>query len=203
MEDLNSNMVKKIEEQFSSPNELNKRQISVFLKPELIDELDQAAEQIKKYSNKKITRNSLIEIALETLIKSVPEAVKHYKKKYKTENEPFFDTVIFPSDITGLETLSRTKSWFYVRVDKNKIDKLSYLALYTGSTIQAVTHFCLIDHYEEKEFNGKTKYIFYIKNEPIKLENPVPLGSSNPQATRSAKYTSLDKLKKSKEFKEL
>lgn len=203
MSDIKNTMVKKIENQFSPPSEINKRQISVFLAPETVDALDQVVEQIKKYSNKKITRNSVIEIAVETLIESAPEAINHYEQQYKIKNEENFDTVIFPSDITGIDTLTRTKSWFYVRVDKNKIDKLKFLGLYIGVPIQAVTHVAEIDHYEEREFNGKIKYIFYIKDKPIELENPVKLGSINPQATRSPKFTRLTTLKKAKEFKDL
>lgn len=203
MSDIKNTMVKKIENQFSPPSEINKRQISVFLAPETVDALDQVVEQIKKYSNKKITRNSVIEIAVETLIESAPEAINHYEQQYKIKNEENFDTVIFPSDITGIDTLTRTKSWFYVRVDKNKIDKLKFLGLYIGVPIQAVTHVAEIDHYEEREFNGKIKYIFYIKNNPIELETPVKLGSINPQATRSPKFTCLTTLKKAKEFKDL
>ena len=61
---MNNNMIKKIEDQLTLPKELNKRQISVFLKPDTIKELDDATEKIKKYSDKKITRNTIVELAI-------------------------------------------------------------------------------------------------------------------------------------------
>ena len=195
-------MIKKIEDQLTLPKELNKRQISVFLKPDTIKELDDATEKIKKYSDKKITRNTIIELAIENLIECTPIAIKNYEEKNKSEKENF-DTVVFPCDLTGIETFIRTKSWFYVRTDKSKIDKLKYIALYTGYPIQSITHYGIIDKYEEKDFNGKIKYIYYLKGNPIKLENPIPLGNSNPQSTRSPRYTTLKKLKTAKVYADL
>ena len=201
-DNMNNNMIKKIEDQLTLPKELNKRQISVFLKPDTIKELDDTTEKIKKYSDKKITRNTIIELAIENLIECTPIAIKNYEEKNKSEKENF-DTVVFPCDLTGIETFIRTKSWFYVRTDKNKIDKLKYIALYTGYPMQSITHYGIIDKYEEKDFNGKIKYIYYLKGSPIKLENPIPLGNSNPQSTRSPRYTTLKKLKTAKVYADL
>lgn len=203
MNEIKKNMIQKLEEQFSSPEELNKRQISIFVQPNLLKELDTITEKVKEISNKKITRNYLIELAIETLIESAPAALQNYKTKNKIVEEEFFDLVVYPCDITGTETFERTKSWFYVRADKNKIAKLKYIALYTTSPVQAITEYGEIDHYEEKDFDGKIKYIYYIKGDPIKLKNPIPLGSSDPQSTRSPKYTTLKKLKTVKEFSDL
>lgn len=202
MEDVNNSMIKRIEEQFANPKELNKRQISVFLKPETIKELDKAIEKVKEYSDKKITRNTMIELALQSLIECIPKALKNYEEKNKNIKEEY-DTVIFPCDETGVETFIRTKSWFYVRTDKNKIDNLKYIALYTGYPVQSITHYGVIKSYEPRDFNGKTKYIYYLKGEPIALENPVPLGNINPQSTRSPRYTTLKKLKEAKEYADL
>lgn len=202
MENMIIKMVKKLENQFAEPRELNKRQISVFLKPDIIKELDNAVEQIKERSNKKITRNIVIELALENLIECTPIAIKNYEEENKRNNEEF-DTVVFPCDETGVDTFIRTKSWFYVRTDPNKIDRLKYIALYVGIPEQKITHYGEIDSYEAITKNGKTKYIYYLKGEPIKLDNPVSLGNSNPQCTRSPKYTTLKKLKKAKVYADL
>lgn len=202
MDKMNDSMIKKIEEQLTLPRELNKRQISVFLKPDTIKELDKATELIKKNSDKKITRNTVIELAIENLIECAPIAIKNYEQKNKIEEEKY-DTVVFPCDVTGVETFIRTKSWFYVRTDKSKIDNLKYIALYTGYPKQSITHYGVINKYEAKDFNGKTKYIYYLKGEPIELDNPIPLGNSNPQSTRSPRYTTLKKLKSAKEYADL
>ena len=37
----------------------------------------------------------------------------------------------------------------------------------------------------------------------MKLENPIPLGNSNPQSTRSPRYTTLKKLKTAKVYADL
>lgn len=202
MENINNNMIKKIEEQFVAPKELNKRQISVFLRPEMIDALDRTTEKIKEYSDKKITRNTMIELAIENLIECAPIALKNYEKQNERPKEEY-DTVVFPCDETGVDTFIRTKSWFYVRTDKNKIDQLKYIALYTGYPVQSITHYGVIQNYESKDFNGKTKYIYFLKGEPIALARPIPLGNINPQSTRSPRYTTLKKLKAAKEYSDL
>ncbi|MCI8778536.1 MAG: hypothetical protein HFI87_05245 [Bacilli bacterium] len=202
MENIDNSMIKRIEEQFATPKDLNKRQISVFLKPETIEELDKSIEKVKEYSDKKITRNTMIELAVGNLIECIPIALKNYEEKNKSLKEEY-DTVVFPCDETGVATFIRTKSWFYVRTDKNKIDNLKYIALYTAYPVQSITHYGVIDRYEPRDFNGKTKYIYYLKGEPIELAKPIPLGNINPQSTRSPRYTTLKKLKAAKEYADL
>lgn len=203
MKQIKDNMIKKISEEFSSPDELNKRQISIFLKPAVLSELDKITEQIKEKSNNKITRNYLIELAIDNLIECAPIALKNYEEKYKKEKENEFDTIVFPCDITGVDTFKMTKSWFYVRTDASKIDKLKYIALYTTSPVQAITHYGKIKSYESKTFNGQVKYIYFLDGSPIELETPIPLGNSDPQSTRSPKYTTLEKLKTAKQYSDL
>lgn len=202
MKNIEENMIQRIEEQFTAPNELARRQISVFLKPDTIQKLDQVTEQVKLYSEKKITRNSMIELAVDILVDCAPKALKNYKEKNEPKKEEF-DTVVFPCDETGVETFIRTKSWFYVRTEKSKISKLKYIALYTGSPKQCITHYGVIDSYEPRNFNGKTKYIYYLKGEPMELDHPIVLGNINPQCTRSPKYTTLKKLKSAQTYSDL
>ena len=56
---------------------------------------------------------------------------------------------------------------------------------------------------DNKVYENKIKYIYYLKGNPIKLENPIPLGNSNPQSTRSPRYTTLKKLKTAKVYADL
>jgi len=47
------------------------------------------------------------------------------------------------------------------------------------------------------------KYEILLKGEPIELADPIPLGSMSAVATRSPRYTTLEKLLSVREYKDL
>lgn len=199
---MNDSLVERLLNEFSSPKELSKRQISLFLKPEVIEKLDQITKELNNYTEKNTSRNYLIELAVESLIDSFPKAISEYNKKYNSKDTDF-DTVIYPSDYTGIDTLINERKWYYVRINREYISRVKYIALYLGNPTSRITHYAKVKNYVPEVINGKTKYTIYIDGDVIPLETPVKLGDTNPLGVRSPKYTTLEKLKKAKEFSDL
>ena len=150
--------------EFANPKDLNKKQISVFLKQETINELDKLTKSINNYTKKTTSRNYLIEIAVDSLIDIYPDVVNEYNKK--------------------------------------KISKIKYIALYLGYPIQQITHYAKIEKLEEVPIKNKKKYIAHL-SDIIELDKPIILGETLAVATRSIKYTTLEKLLKAKVYADL
>lgn len=71
-----------------------------------------------------------------------------------------------------------------------------------GHPKSQVTHYATVKEYRPKIIEGKIKYEVYIEN-LTELKYPVVLGDTNPLGTRSPKYTTLEKLKKAKQYSDL
>ncbi len=196
--------VSKLLNEFSSPKKLNKKQVSIFLPKEILDKLDDITNEVNNYTERTVSRNNLIEIAVQSLIESYPLALNDYKQKYSEEDaDDYFDTAVFPSYYSGIETLLSENKWYYVRINEKNISKIKYIALYLGSPIKKITHYAEVKGKPEKVLiKGKPKYIFYV-GKITKLKKPIPLGSANPVGTRSTKYTTLKKLLNAQEYSDL
>lgn len=193
-------MIQRIQEKMREKPEPNKRQISLFLLPEKVNQLDEIVQEINETSIQKLTRSGLIELAVDVLIEDSQKILEERKQK---ETDEFFDLAVFPSDETGEDTLWSEKKWYYVRVDEKKISKIKYIAIYLGAPYSRIHYYAKVKKFESHPINGRKKYIIYIDGNPIELSHEVQLGSSNPMAVRATKYTTLEKLKKANEFSEL
>ncbi len=195
------NLIKSLLNEMSNPKDLNKKQISVFLKPDILEELDTLIKDLNNYTERSMSRNYLIELAIKNLIECYPTVKAKYKEKYNPQKSNF-DTVVYPSDCDGLKTLKEENKWYYVRINQEYIPKIKYLALYLGHPTSQITHYATVNDYEPLVVDGKVKYIVHIKDIK-KLTNPIVLGDTNPLGTRSPKYTTLEKLKKAKQYSDL
>ena len=187
--------------EFANPKDLHKKQISVFLKPETINELDKLTKNINNYTQKTTSRNYLVELAVDSLIDIYPGVVNEYKKKSNIKSKEF-NTIICPSWPNGLETFIGESKWYYIRLDKKKISKIKYIALYLGYPIQQITHYAKVEKLEEVSIKNKKKYIVHL-SDIIELDEPIKLGETPAVATRSIKYTTLEKLLKAKVYADL
>lgn len=193
-------MITRIKEKMREKPEPSKKQISLFLLPEKVNELDEIVKEINETSVQTLTRSGLIELAVDVLIEDSQAILEERRQK---EKEEFFDLAVFPSDKTGENTLWNEKKWYYVRVDEKKISKIKYIAIYLGSPYSRIRYYAKVKKFESHPIDGRKKYIIYIEGDPIELNHEVQLGSSNPMAVRSTKYTTLEKLKKAHEFSDL
>lgn len=183
----------------SDPKELNKKQVALFLTQDKIDALDEIVKKLTTYSNRRINRNDLLEMAVDNLIEDAPKALDEYlSENYQTEN--IFDTLVCPSKSNGQKIFLNEKKWYYVKMDNEKKSKIKYISIYFGDPISAITHYAKVKHIEEVE---PGKNIIYLENTPIKLKTEIPLGNMNAMGVRSNKYTTLEKLLNAKEYSDL
>ena len=202
----------RIQERLNISKPEQKKQILIFLKPETIEQLDAVARTFTKHSMKTTTRNMLIEDAVEAYIEDAKKIFEEKDIELITERESYtnreqaqeYDTVVLPAHEDGFrEVFLNERKWYYVRIDKRRIPKLKYIAIYVSSPVSQITHYAKIAEdgftYDENE----KKFIIHFDGEAVELENPVPLGSISAAATRKPKYTTLRKLLDAKEYKDL
>lgn len=194
-------LTNKIKNLLASSKDDNKKQVALFLTQEKIDALDNIVKELTSYTPKRVNRNDLIEMAVDNLIESAPIALKEFLKE---TNEPKFkedfDTIVCPSKIEGLDVFMNEKKWYYVRIDKEKINKIKWCALYVGAPLSQVFAIAKVKSIIEEE-NGK--HVIYFDGPPQILENKIPLGNINAMSVRSCKFTTLAKIKQAKEYSDL
>lgn len=194
-----SNLKNQIKGLLSSPKELNKKQVALFLTQDKIDALDSIVKNLTAYSSRRINRNDLIEMAVDNLIEDAPKALNEYLNENQNK-EKVFDTLVCPSKYDGRNVFLNEKKWYYVRMDNEKKSKIKYIAIYFGDPTSAITHYAKVKNIEEVE---PGKNIIYLENTPIKLKTPIPLGEINAMAVRNNKYTTLEKLLNAREYSDL
>ena len=176
-----------------------------------IEEIDKIAYQFSKINNSKtFTRKYIIETAIDAYIEEAKEILeKQYKinikdlpKKKKEKKEENFDLVIFPAREEGFQDVFLgEREWRYVRIDKNKINKIKYIAIYRSAPISGITHYAKVKSFEYNE--EYKKYSIILEGKPIRLEKIIKLEGLDPNAMRSGRYVELSELKNAKNLKEL
>ena len=176
-----------------------------------IEEIDKIAYQFSKINNSKtFTRKYIIETAIDAYIEEAKEILeKQYKinikdlpKKKKEKKEKNFDLVIFPAREEGFQDVFLgEREWRYVRIDKNKINKIKYIAIYRSAPISGITHYAKVKSFEYNE--DYKKYSIILEGKPIRLEKIIKLEGLDPNAMRSGRYVELSELKNAKNLKEL
>ena len=103
----NNTIVPEILKLLEPKNERDKKQVALFLKPATIEKLDNATTELSKYSNRKITRNTLIEMAIDNLLDNIPIALSQYLVDYDESfvknNEKVFDLILCCGDMLVLQ----------------------------------------------------------------------------------------------------
>lgn len=196
----NNKLISEIKTLLVPKEELNKKQVALFLTPSKIEQLDNIVKRLSNYSNGKVNRNILIEMAIENLIDCIPQVIKEYENENK-KDENTFDTIICPAQEGGQDFLKYNKRWEYVKLDAEKIKYLKYLCLYVGAPYSAIMYKAKIKYFEEKIIDNQKKYQIYV--EDIEEISPIPLGNISPLHVRSPKYTKLDKVLNAQEFSDI
>ena len=112
-----------------------------------------------------------------------------------------FDTVIFPAQSEGFkEIFLKEKKWYYVRLGKDKLDKIKYVACYVGTPVSAITHYAKVGRIEEVMVEEKKKYVIYFDGEAIPLERKIPIGNAPTRSMRANRYVMLEQLFNEKSY---
>lgn len=113
----------------------------------------------------------------------------------KVQNDKF-DTLLCSAKEDGFKmAFIDQKSWWAVRIKKDNIPSIKYLAMYQVAPISAITYYGEIDKIEL--FEGGDKYKIFLK-EIKKLDNPISIGNNPHLKPQGPKYTKLKKILKSK-----
>lgn len=207
--------------------EENKRKnISVNLDEEQIRKADIIANILSDINkSRNFSRNSIIEMALEDYLEECSNILwdKHKidldreiitqdviaigdKKQYENEDissSADFDLVTFPAHEVNFDIyFIGQHRWLEVRIGADKIDRLKYVALYVGRPISGITHYGEIGQIIDSG-NNNNKKIIILSGPPIPIGHTVTLGDTNSNAVRPPRYTTLKKLIKAKEIKDL
>jgi hypothetical protein len=110
-----------------------------------------------------------------------------------------FDTIVVPAQETGFQKeFIDNNQWFQVRIGKDNISKIKYIAAYRAKPTSAITHYAEVKNIEK--YGTTNKYILFFKS-PAKEISPIPVGESLPP--QSPRYTSLEKLLNAKTLSDL
>lgn len=201
-----NNLEKSIHKRLKPLEIQSKKQVVVSLKISDIEQLDAIARTLSKQSGRSTSRNMIIEDAIDAYIQDAMQIFEEegIAIESKSMEDEIYDTVVFPAYEDGFrETFLDEDCWYYVRVQKDRIPNLKYIAIYVGAPISKITHYAKIapDGFEYDA--DEKKYIVHFEGQAIELENPIPLGGISAASTRAPRYTTLQKLLMAEEYKDL
>lgn len=197
----NNNLVKDVKSLLVPKEELNKKQVALFLTQNKIDELDRIVKQLSNYSNGKVNRNILIEMAIDNLIQSIPQVIKEYEAENNTE-EVGYDTLLCPAQDGGQEFLKKNKRWEYVKISPEKIKYLKYIALYVGAPYSSIMYWAKITGYQNEIVDNQKKYKIFV-DDIHEIVPAIPLGNISSVNARSHRYTTLNKILSAKSYADI
>ena len=195
-------------------NASEKKQLTFNMDSKLIDKMDKVSEIFNDINKRNYPRNALLEDAIDTYLTEIDSFLKenynisienyngnYEPDKYKSSNDDF-DTVIYPGYVDGFEEVFLGEyRWYYVRIRKENIKKVKYIAIYVGKPVSAITHYAKVKEYIPST-RYPSKYLIELEK-PISLSHKIELGSISAASLRAPKYTTLDKLLKAKEVSDL
>ena len=138
-----STVKEKIQSRLMEPEQKERRQIALSIQEEKLIQLERIAKAMTEHSGQNVTRNMLIEDAIEAYIDEASGILTQggLWSIPRELNEPF-DTVVLPTNEDGFrEVFLGERRWYYVKLDKKKIPNIQYLALYVKKPVSAITHY--------------------------------------------------------------
>ena len=200
-----SSLNKLIENRINKPLEEPKKQVGLSMKIGDLEKLELLSTAMSKHTGECITRNQLINDAIEAYITDATDYLRQ-------EGIPLdhsllqvdYDTVVFPAHEDGFRNVFiDEEEWRYVRISKHRIPHIRYIAIYVGAPISAITHYAQVAENGFIYVEEEKKYIVRFASSPIKLDQPIPLGAISPASVRSPKYTTLNKLLHAEKYADL
>ncbi len=197
-----SKLVQNMKGLLLTKEELNKKQVALYLTQNQIDRLDNAVNLLAPYSNGKVTKNTLISLAIEDMLDKVPQVMEEYTKEMKNQEDDNFDLIVCPSQISGVDFIKKHNYWEFVKIDANKIKYLKYWALYVGTPESSIKYWAKIEHLKEVQIGNQKKYRIFL-GKIHELQPSIPLNNLSSLKARSTHYTTLAKLKAAKEYADI
>ena len=118
-----------------------------------------------------------------------------------TKPKGLLNTVVVPAQEEGFKnTFLGQDCWHEIRISGGMLDKIEYIAAYQTDPVSAITHYAPVSHIEPYGQSGKYKLVF---SEKAKTVGPIKYGNSPKGTMQGHRYTSIDRLLKSKTLSEL
>jgi len=110
--------------------------------------------------------------------------------------------IIVPAKEQGFKDVFMGEDcWYAVRIGKDKLDQLEYIAAYQTYPISSITHYAKIKKIISYGDTGKYKLEF--EGSALQLDKPIPYGDLQSGAMQSTRYTNFDKLKSAQKMSDL
>jgi hypothetical protein len=192
-----------------------KKAFSVTIQPELHEATVKCAEVLDMITDKDISVNTVVEMALQEFTKATIEYFEaHHNIDLKMETieslreleflpivhegEIDFDTVTFPAQEENFEPVFLKRHvWYPMRIAKDKVEVLqakeSFMSLYRGAPVSALTHYARITAIVP-DVHQPDRWVLHTE-EPIELDTPVVLGDATQFKVRPNRYIKLENLK--------
>ncbi len=168
--------------------------------------MDKIARTLSKHSGRSTSRNMLIEDSIDAYIEDALRifAQKGIRLEEKSVDASEYNTIVLPAHEEGFRRVFLDENkWYYVRLKKDRIPYLKYVAIYVNAPLSQITHYAKIAKNGFVMDENKKKYVIHLEGQPIELENPIPLGNIPSQSTRAPKYTTLQKLLTAETYQDL
>ncbi len=117
---------------------------------------------------------------------SVPHAGKPKRPAYVRKDDNF-DTIIVPTrNDTFEQVFLKGRCWYPVRLSKDMLGKVKWVAAYRSAPVSAITHIAKVSLVENCGQPGKYKLSF--SKTPIQIK-PVPFANARRCTMRGPRYT--------------
>lgn len=179
-----------------------KKNITFNLDEEMLERLDNLVSVFNEKEGSNTTRNAIIEDALLAYIETAEDFFerKAFESDVVSDNKKY-DLAIMPATNDSFNNFFLGEhKWINIRMAEYRIDNIKYIALYRGKPFSAITHYAEVISISSSDLNNKR--VVEIK-EPIELKDYIVLGNINVNNVRKIFYTTLEKLLKAKEIRDI
>lgn len=210
-------MKKSFIDKLINKEDIVKKLISINLEKKTVDDINLVIRAMNKVSDSgiTITKQSFLEECIKDGIETTKEYLKEYLEQTGTKiedllndneveaKEDVYDTIVVPAQQDGFEKVFLGENqWYYIRIDKKRLKKIKWIAVYVGAPVSAITHYAKVKGEPELDEN-EGKYIIKFDGEPIQLTHKIILGDINSMYVRSNKYITKQQLLEAREYKDI
>ena len=118
-----------------------------------------------------------------------------------TKQKGLPNTVVVPAQQEGFESVFMEQNcWYAIRISGGMLNRIEYIAAYQTNPVSAITHYAAVSRIEPYGESGKYKLVFSEKARPV---GPIAFGDAPNGTMQGPRYTTIDRLQKSKTLSEL
>ena len=189
-------------DQLLKNSKTSKKQIALYLDDAKIERIDLITRLFSSISDSRsFARNTLIEEAIDKFLADSEEYLLEEKgidveKLLEEMRSERYNTVILSSTGRGFEDVFLGEAgeacWYPCRISDTREQHLTYIAIYRGQPVSAITHYAKIKEcrYDEE----KKAKVCYFDGDPIELPHKIGLGNKDACYFVGTKYTTLNSL---------